>query len=363
MTITSAPDGATARMSYAVEAWDPSYGTTFATDAEGEDALRPGSDAELDLEVELPATDWRAIDPRSGVQHPPAVLFVDGVRRIDARIWIDERNGPAALGLCASYASGVVLCRHDRAAHSASVVAGQVRRGLFTTATGAQDIAAPAGNYRATVTEADPGGPAAPLPVLLAALLQQRLADLEVSTAVAAREQLEEPQREDDLLVVDGPLRGRQHLPRAIGYIKTHRSTYLPPDLNQLVGRLEPGLRTPVFRMGTNWERYTWYLRLPSGVGAPWAGVVRVECSADLTAAAAVDLAYLSQSVLVRYASSPIKDPRAPQNLYPIAGLERELRRRLGHPQLLHRSLRAGRTRAAASPDQVAEQGLGRGAG
>ena len=37
----------------------------------------------------------------------------------------------------------------------------------------------------------------------------------------------------------------------------------------------------------------------------------------------------------------PPKDPRAPQNLYPIAGLERELRRRLGDPALLYRSLRA----------------------
>jgi len=43
--------------------------------------------------------------------------------------------------------------------------------------------------------------------------------------------------------------------------------------------------------------------------------------------------------------SSEIKDPRAPQNLYPIAGLERELRRRLGNPQILHRSLRTGRPR------------------
>ena len=29
-------------------------------------------------------------------------------------------------------------------------------------------------------------------------------------------------------LVVDGPLRGRSHLPRALGYIKSHRAAYLP---------------------------------------------------------------------------------------------------------------------------------------
>jgi hypothetical protein len=48
---------------------------------------------------------------------------------------------------------------------------------------------------------------------------------------------------------------------------------------------------------------------------------------------------------LVRFASTEYKDARAPQNLYPIAGLERELRRRLGEPNMLYRALR----RAAAA--------------
>lgn len=327
-------------MNYSVEAWDPSYGTTFAT--EDDDGLSE-SDAARDPDVEIPAAQWRAIPPRKQQSHPPTVLFVDGVRRIDARIWIrspEPSDGEAALGLCASYASGVTVCRHDDRGNSATIGASDIRRGLFTTAIDATDIAAPAGNYRKNVTDAKPG---MPLPVLLSSLLQQRLSELEISVAVAARDQLDPSQQNNDLLVIDGPLRGRQHLARTIGYIKTHHSRYLPDELNQLVGQLEPGCRTPVFRMGTSWERYSWYLRLPYREGAPWAGIVRVECSADLTAADAVELAYLSQSVLVRYASSEIKDPRAPQNLYPIAGLERELRRRLGNPQILHRSLRTRR--------------------
>jgi hypothetical protein len=70
-------------------------------------------------------------------------------------------------------------------------------------------------------------------------------------------------------------------------------------------------------------------------------GVARIECGGDLTAAAAITLADLAQVTLVRYASAEYKDARAPQNLYPIAGLERELRRRLGEPALLYRALRA----------------------
>jgi hypothetical protein len=67
---------------------------------------------------------------------------------------------------------------------------------------------------------------------------------------------------------------------------------------------------------------------------------VRVECSADLPVPEVIRLAALSQHCLRRFASAPYKDTRAPQNLYPIAGLERELRRRLGDPKLLYRALR-----------------------
>ena len=87
---------------------------------------------------------------------------------------------------------------------------------------------------------------------------------------------------------------------------------------------------------------------------------MRIECSADLPAGEVIGLADLSQRCLGRFASAEYKDARAPQNLYPIAGLERELRRRLGDPRLLYRALRltaqaarhrlTGPRRAAASP-------------
>ena len=74
--------------------------------------------------------------------------------------------------------------------------------------------------------------------------------------------------------------------------------------------------------------------------------MVRLECP-DLPLEDVLELAELSQSVLPRYASVEHKDPRAPQNLYPIGGLERLLRRRLGDRLLLERALR----QAAAEPE------------
>jgi hypothetical protein len=76
-----------------------------------------------------------------------------------------------------------------------------------------------------------------------------------------------------------------------------------------------------------------------------WAGVVRCEASRDLDVGQAAGLADRVAVALPRLASAPHKDPRAPQNLYPIGGLERALRRRLGDPALLYRALR---TAAAA---------------
>jgi hypothetical protein len=69
--------------------------------------------------------------------------------------------------------------------------------------------------------------------------------------------------------------------------------------------------------------------------------VVRVEASADRTVVEASRLADLSAATLPRFASVPHKDPRAPQNLFPIGGLERELRRRLGDPAFVQRALRS----------------------
>jgi hypothetical protein len=155
----------------------------------------------------------------------------------------------------------------------------------------------------------------------------------------------------DELIVVDGPLRDRRHVPHAVGLIKTHEKRYLEGRPGATVERLAAGERTPVFFVESKWNRYSWYVRLP-GVdgGGPWAGIVRIEASAELAPARVSALAQQVSALVLRFASAPHKDPRAPQNLYPIAGLERELRRRLGDSALLYRALRtAARVEVASS--------------
>ena len=335
-------------MSFSVDGWDPSYGASLELEGQLEE-----STARIDASVELPADRWRPIDPDAAGPLPEALLFVDGVRRVEAQVWIDgdASAGEPTAALCASYAAGVVCC----CAAGAHLVASQRRRGLFSVAPHASDILTRAGDYRAHHVRIKRAG--APVMTALSQSLQRRLAEVEADVARAARDAADDAtpgghprDSTSDLLIVDGPLLGRQHLPRALGYIKSHHATYLPPELNAVVGALTPGQRTPAFLMGTSWDRHSWYLRLPGPKGAPWSGVVRIECPATLPVEEVTRLAGLSQRCLGRFASAAYKDSRAPQNLYPIAGLERELRRRLGDPQLLYRALRAA-ARQDAPPD------------
>jgi len=315
---------ASTTVSFSVDPWDPSYGIAFGEEMTG-DPLHESS-AELNLDLELPAERWRPVTADSGLPVPRTLLFLDGVRRIDARVWVHGADPQPSPGIAASYAAGLV-CLNG----SARITDVAVERGLFTAAADATGLESRHASYPAWQA-AGPGMDQ------LSLALQRRLSDAEVQLALLFRK--EHPDA-DDLLVVDGPLRGRTHLDRTIGYIKTHHTTYLPAEQAALVGALGEGQRSPAFIMGTSWRRASWYLRLPGSSGAPWSGVVRLECSADLPVPEVVRLADLSALLLPPLASSAHKDPRAPQNLVPIGGLERELRRRLGDQQLLYRSLRA----------------------
>lgn len=296
-------------MRFWVDAWDPAYGSSAELDV---------STADVDPYAET--RHWAPVPAARG--EATAVHFVDGVRRVDAHVWIDGPDGVVG-GLAASYAAGVVSCRAGEA--RADVV--EVRRGLFTPAAGAAAVTLPMTRYEVHEARSAEGPD-------LSFALQNAMAATEVECALRARTGA------DDLVVVDGPLLRHRQLARALGLIKTEAATYLPGELDALVPRLRAGERTPVFRIEQPWSRCSWYLRLPCRPGAPRTGVVRVECP-DLDVDDVVALAGLSQAILPRYASVEHKDQRAPQNLYPIGGLERLLRRRLGDPLLLDRQLRA----------------------
>jgi len=313
-------------MKFAVETWSPDYANPTEAD------LAPAEEP-VDLAVELPPAAWAPVTPAPGPAIPSTVLFVDGVQRIDVRVWIND-GVDVHPGLCASYAAGVVRCDAQ-----AEVIATEVGRALFCRATGeAADITTCHGTFPLRATAADD-------PESLSLALHAARQELEVSVATKAA-------GTGELLVVDGPLGARRVLPSTVGYIKTHQVDYLPAGPRAVIGQLSAGQRSPVFCIGDRFARHSWYLRLPGELAHPWSGVVRCEAASGVDAKQAVTLADQVSRLLPRFASVAHKDPRAPQNLFPIAGLERDLRRRLGDPLLLQRALReASRTASTAAGD------------
>ncbi len=304
-----------------VEAWDPDYGSPFAA---GE--LTP-SLAEVDPTVEVSKASWKPIPPEPGTGAAERLAFIDGVRRIDALVWIEGSEGGLLRGLCASYAAGVVAIE-DRA----RIREIQVRRRLLS-ATGSDAFATDAGTY---ALEPVSGESVAQL----SSGLQELLRRLEIDVAV------KEEDLDFDLLVVDGPLSSHHAREGVLGYVKSHQVGYLEPGLERVVGALEPFERTPLFLTTTSYRRYSSYLRLGGDRSHPFSGVVRLELSAELPLADVRRLASLAARTLPRFGSVPHKDPRAPQNLFPIGALERELRRRLGDHAIVHRALRAAAARS-----------------
>lgn len=294
-----------------VEGWDPDFGTAFVP---GD--FEPTS-ARVDASVELDPERWKPMPPEPAELRD--VAFVDGVRRIDALVWISDDTEAPRLGLCASCAAGMVASNEIR-----TVV---TERHLITSA----DIASletTVGCFEARHVEV---GSSTELNLEVQNVLR------ELETGVAENPV---PPDGESLVLIDGPLSKQHTRAGALGYIKTHRVSYLDEGTTRTVLALRAGERSPLFLTTTAWKRYSCYLRLPGAQEHPWAGMVRLEVAGTTPLDEARRLVNAAQALLPRYASVPHKEPRAPQNLFPIGGLERELRRRLGDAQLVHRAIR-----------------------
>jgi hypothetical protein len=302
----------------------PKLGSSF--DEEPEDYEHEVEDGvDVDTEVELPREIWSTLQPDG--HRAETVAFVDGVQRVDGDFTFDD-GVTTTQGRFLSMAAGMVYCNGSALIDPKSV---RISRVLLAMPPMADVLCGPGIEYKCDwLTDFSDQ----------ALLLKTHRLREELEVAVAKASPAAE------LVVIDGHLQHREAVENAIGYLKTQRQRYLPPEQHGLIRRLAPGERTPVFLIKKP-ERYSWYARLPHKHGLPLPGIVRYEASSSLTGEEAVRLAKLAAATLPRFASEPHKDDRAPQNLYPIGGLERDLRRRLGDQALLMRSLmRAQATQA-----------------
>ena len=149
--------------SLAIEGWSPEYGSPVEMEQEEipADQVDPG--------VELPEGEWRPLPSEETAAVPERIHFIDGVRRIEARVWMSAEGDPS-LGICASYAAGMVRC-----GRRAEIVAAEVRRGFFGRA-GVPDLVTRVGTFAASPVAEDD------IQQLINGL-QERMGQLEVEVA------------------------------------------------------------------------------------------------------------------------------------------------------------------------------------
>lgn len=298
-----------------VESWSPEYGAPLDPD----EALAP---AEGSVDDTVETDRWAPRDGRDdGVEQ---VAFVDGVRRVDARLTVDDPDTGPIPGICGTFAVGAV--RWDRPARRSEVTSVRVER-VAVLAGGRSERFPPVDLVPAYGTTTTPDhDPAGLIRVLHSAM---RAAEGHVASDLAA----------DGFVLADGPLNELAPQP-AVGFVKSHRVLYLSPERNRTVGALAPGQRTPLFTI-SGYTRYSWYVRLAHVPGGhAFSGIARCEASNRLPLDEVVVLADRTAALLPVLASEPYVDPRAPQNLVPIGALERALRHRMGDARLVERALR-----------------------
>ena len=255
------------------------------------------------------------------------IAFVDGTMRTEARLTRTDRHGNIRVGLAGSWAAGATLVEEDAVAHIDRV---EIDR--MTVIGGGVPIQLPAHpngwRWSAHATE----GTELETSRLY---LQRRMRDAEGRIA----EQLCE---EGWFTLIDGPLHSvRQTRSQpVVGYVKTHHRRLLAPSDWAAIPSLATGERCGLFALGE--ERYACYVRI-GNVGpwaSPWAGIVRLEVAAGAGRVVAADVAGRLAGALTRFASALHRDPRAPVNLAPVAGLERHLHRLQGDRRLAFRAVR-----------------------
>jgi len=278
------------------------------------------------VETDVESTAWLAVHPRA---QPSACdcRFVDGVRRVDARVMGGD-NGVLIHGLFGSIATGSV----HACAQAAEYGGITVDRFLILGGGESKSCCLTIGETKVPFS-AHSSPDNSPAGVL--AELQRLMREAEERLAAS----LAGP---DVCVFVDGLSYRTTGRDDVIGVVKRIIDPYLPATQFSLVEKLQRGERTPLFAIiDGKYDRYSCYLRLahPREMDHPLAGIVRIEVGAAIGVEKARSLADLSAQLLPRFASTSMRDARAPQNLLPVGALEQEMRRRLGDPLLLRRAM------------------------
>jgi hypothetical protein len=318
-----------------LDPWTSDYSAAFSAQ---EAAPLAAERVVLDVEV----SQWQPLAPQEGELPYDEILFVDGSRRLEARLFFEE-IGVTAFGALGSFGVGVASCcpRGSRPARLLEVhIAryGAMGSGCELPAITLVPCEGELGELRYAlepVVEREPEK------------IERRLqfAMLEAERRLLARLSDDHPAA---LIICDGPRPRLGETQQVIGYVKTTSEMRLGAPELEVIRALAEGERTPLYLVkeaAEEMQRFEWCLRLRDP--RPWlfslAGVVRLQAHAgrhpEANLPAVQRLADALCHLLPRFASRQYQDPRAPQQLLPVRAIESELRRRMGHRDLIRRRL------------------------
>jgi hypothetical protein len=315
-----------------LDPWPAEYESPFQIDEFQEEA-----DVNVDTAVE--GVPWQAVQPGER-ERPDLIYFVDGVRRVEARIIVDDNSGRIIRGLFGSVAVGAVRVEQTQAGFEEL----RVRRYLVTgsgLAVEAKSVAVGNSELIFEPYSVPDTNPQAPL-LGLQNLMRTEEAGIAIGLSGGS-----------GCVFADGPLTYFTAFNLStVGIIKRLFKPYLPSTAFLLVQQLRIGQRTPVFAItDSKYDRFSWYLRIgtPRVMDQEAAGVLRLEVRSGVGLARAVELADLSAGCIPTFAGDSFRDPRSPQNLLPVGSLEQELRHRLGDAMAIRRAIEMELFRMCAS--------------
>ena len=303
-----------------LDPWPAEYESSFLVEE-----LQGEADEKIDTAVEGA---WQAI-PAQQCAQPELIMFVDGVRRIDARVIAEDGSGKIVRGAFGYIGVGAVRVSGKAASFETLLIERYlvVDSGLKlepeTVEIGQAQLVFEAHSV-------PDSGPMAP-----AAGLQNRMRKAEALLA-------ESLTKESLYVFADGPLSYFSDIKQtAFGVIKTLVKPYLSEEKFKLVRVLRTGERTPLFVIQGKYSRYSWYLRVGSHrpIDHDVAGVLRLEVRSGVGLERAKELANISAACIPSFAGEWFRDARAPQNLLPVSCLEQQLRHRLGDALSIRRAI------------------------
>lgn len=302
-----------------LDPWEGEWGGALQADTARDE------ECTVNLAAEVVGT-WAAITPEVATEQP--AVFIDGVRRVDARV-VALTDAGILHGAFGSYGVGAV----ESNGGAAKFTDVRIERVIVL------------GNGESLGEPLDAGGGLSFRPLSTSREEQpaparavhdeMRSAEAQLAIELANR-------HNDALLITDGPIHELVMPGRAVGYIKRIFKLYVPATHLPVLAELPAGARTPIFGLQQErFRRYAWFARLvaPRPTDSPLAGLVRMEVPDTVGIDEARRLADLATARAPEFVAHRARDARAPQNLMPISALESHLRHLLGDPLIVRRKI------------------------